>query len=898
MNKSERIMIKMTLNDAKEKHENCFLPDSAFQRRRSSIHLHEAERYLDIRANTLIGLTKPQVQKLVNFDNEYFKQLSNSPIGTFISPYLNPGDVLGKSTEKTPKQDGPKQTKIFIPQNKNKDSDRKTTMELRRAYSNLTTNSRIKTDKNIYQQAFKRSNTDIPEIYTDRRLNLPPLHKRSASTLSRKHLQLGSLRSQHPSFPVEQLPPIQLKPVAIGSNEYGGNLSDESVKDYQKEILNIYKDETNGELNNFEKVLIMRNGSTRTNQGYNRKLKLRRNKAEFNDLIDKSKSIANFPIDKTSFQRKKKIDDIGLLVVTPNTESVKEQSNFEIRKKYGKNLEQNWFKSFIQQTKTTKGDTTDGNVDFHLEMFYSPEPTEDGSVVSDIDDKCKVDSDDESKSNEMTTFERKKNLLEMSALFSSSTDVLTGENNELERDTPSDIEIVLKDNELIQKKTKHKMRKKRRKKEKRCKAMVPRETANEDVPLPIMTDKELRAIRLNIKKKTPAPVLTAKRKFLQCANAIFVAVQFRKILANIRERNRKRRNRKLKKKHRRVTWKQPTDQYAEFERSVTLPTLKDTFMKEIGNKLLRDIYKLNIISENENVVSKNGVNEEQRRNKLQSKFAVEANKASLEDVERLLTDKNRMPKKSNRIRRNSAPLLSMPEGFLIEISENSKGRRHDRSKSVRRTKSVMKKSKRCTKSPNVSKRSSSSPKATSSFGRASRSQSTSCTHKDEIAKEKHFIFHRSDVLKRRYSLDEEELKKCKEIDLSELLRDVEIPAKDIRIQIIRRKMKKQRRRKAEAIHVVIPSPKESEDSVDSESSSELEIESSSDCDEYSNKYTSPFVSAGVAWNRTTKRPTWTSVDVDREFSGVTRFFLEMKACSYIRWTGINQAIISRLDELM
>jgi hypothetical protein len=88
------------------------------------------------------------------------------------------------------------------------------------------------------------------------------------------------------------------------------------------------------------------------------------------------------------------------------------------------------------------------------------------------------------------------------------------------------------------------------------------------------------------------------------------------------------------------------------------------------------------------LVSKNGVNEEQRRNKLQSKFVVEANKASLEDVERLLTDKNRMPKKSNRIRRNSAPLLSMPEGFLIEISENSKGRRHDRSKSVRRTKSV------------------------------------------------------------------------------------------------------------------------------------------------------------------------------------------------------------------
>lgn len=888
----------MTLNNAKEKHENCFLPDSTFQCRRSSIHLYDAERDLSIRANTLIGLAKPQVKKLVNFNNEYFKQLSNSPIGTFIRPYLNPWDALGKSTEKTQTQDGAKQTKIFIPQNKNKDSDRKTTMELRRAYSNLTTNSRIKTDKNIYQQAFKGSNTDIPEIYTDRRLNLPPLHKRSASTLSRKHLQLGSLRSQHPSFPVELLPPIQLKPVAIGSNEYKGNLSDESVKDYQKEILKIYKDETNGELNNFEKVLIMRNGSTRTNQGYNGEIKLRRNKAEFNDLIDKSKHIAKFPIDKNSFQRKKTTDDIGLLVATPNTESVKEQSNFEIRKEYGKNLEQNWFKSFIQQTKTTKGDTTDGNVDFHLEMFYSPEPNEDGSVVSDTDDTCKVDSDDESKSNEMTTFERKMNLLEMSTLFS-STDVLTGENNELERDTPSDIEIVLKKNELIQKKTKHKMRKKRRKKEKRCKAMVPRETANEDVPLPIMTDNELRAIRLNIKKKTPAPVLTGKRKFLQYANAIFVAVQFRKILANIRERNRKRRSRKLKKKPRRVTWKQPSNQYAEYERSVTPPTLKDTFMKEIGNKLLKDIDKLSIISENENVVAKNCVNEEQRRNKLQSKFALEANKASLEDVERLLTDTNRMPKKSNRIRINSAPLLSMPEGFLIEISENSKGRRHDTKKAVRRTKSVMKKNKRCTKSPNVSKRSCSSPKATSLFGRASRSsQSTSCTHKDEIAKVKSIIFHRSQVLKRRHSLDQEELKKCKEIDLSELLRDIEIPAKDIRIQIIRRKIKKQRHRKAEAINVAIPSPEESDDSVDSESSSELEIESSSDCDEYSNTYTSPFVSAGVAWNRTTKRPTWKSADVDRELSRVTRFFLEMKDCSYIRWTGINQAIISRLDELM
>lgn len=843
----------MTLNDAKEKHENCFLPDSAFQRRRSSTHLHDAERDLDIRANTLIGLTKPHVQKLINFDNENFKQLSNSPIGTFISPYLNPGDVLGKSAEETPKLDGAKQTKMFIPQNKNKDCDRKTTMELRRAYSNLTTNSRS-------------SNTDIPEIYTDRRLNLPPLHKRSTSTLSRKHLELGSLRLQHSSFPVKQLPPIQLKPAAIGSNEYGPNLSDESVKDYQKEIFKIYKNETNGELNNSEKELIMRNGSTRTNHGYHAELKLRRNKADGNDLIDINKNIANFPIDKNSFERKKTIDDIGLLVVTPNTESVKEQSNFEIRKEYSKNLEQNWFKSFIQQTKTTKGDTTDGNVDFHLEMFYSPEPTE-------------VDNDDESSSNEMTTFERKNNLLEMSVLFS-STDVLTGENNELDRDTPSDIEIVLKDNELIQKKTKHKMRKKRRKKEKRCKAMVPCENINDDVPLPIMTDKELRAIRLNIKKKMPAPVLTAKRKFLQCANAIFVAVQFRKILENIRERNRKRRSRKLKKTLRRVTWKQPSDQYAEFERSETPPTLKNTFMKEIGNTLLIDINKLNIISENENVVSKNCVNEEQQRKKLQSKFALEANKACLEDVERLLTDTNRMSKKYNRIRRNSAPLLSMPEGFLIEISENSKGPRRDRSKSVRRTKYVMKKSKKCTKSANVSKR------------------STYCTLKDENAKVKSFIFHRSQVLKRRNSLDDKELKNGKVIDLSEFLRDIEIPAKDIRIQIIKRKMKKQRRRKAEAINIVIPPPEESEDSVDSESTSEPEIESSSDYDEYSNNYTSPFVSAGVAWNRTTKRPTWTSADVDREISRVTRFFLEMKDCSYIRWTGIHQAIISRLDELM
>ncbi|CAG2202007.1 unnamed protein product [Mytilus edulis] len=899
-------MVKTTKNNIAVTGDNVKASTAIFQKRRSSNHLQEAEKVLDLRANSLIGLTNQELQKLVNFDNEYFKQLSKSPTGRFYNPAFN------ISTEHN--STGLKQTAYFIDEH-SAASERTTAMELRRAFSNLTKdNIGNRSNKtNIYQQAFKRSKTDMPEMYTNRTFNLPPLHKVSADNRMKKRMTFGASKSRLNSISLEQLPPIQLLKrndrISERQNEEKENeLLEKSLDRVEETIHDVYA--------NQKQVLAFRHSSGKAVHGFTGELKLHPNQSELDDLIERSKNPASI-----SLRRATANGDMGFLVSSANESAnelnvVKEQkSNFEIRKEYGKNLEKNWFKSFLQQAKSQKkGDLASSKFDVNLELFYSPEPTARENEIfddaSDIDSNCDDDidlnegyeRDNRNKVTEMKQFERKKHLLDISALYA-STDVLTGEDNEMDRDTESDIEIILKDNELVQKKTKHKMRKKRRKKEKRYKEIIE----PENIEIPPLTDKELRAMRLNIKKKTPAPVLTGKRKFLQAANAVFVAIQFRKILNTIRERKKKRRSRKSKKKLRRVKWKPSIDEYGAYERNVTSPTLKDKFMADIGIDLLKDVESLDIST---NEILEGTEIEQDRKSRPLSKFGIEVSKACVEDVERLLTDQNRTLKKFSRLRRHSAPLLSMPEGLLIEIKEKSKRRKRDRSKSVRRIKSTKKKIEKRPKTPEVQKCSCIHhehliPDRRTSVTRARASQilSSSCAIKEEsdIPKAKYFRFHRSQVLKRRPSLNEEELKKLKDIDLHELLRGIDMNAKDIKIQIIMRKMKKQKRRKEQILNAVLRTPEESENTdeeLESGSDSETD-ESSSEYDEYNTMNTTPFVSSGVQWNvPKSNRRNFTAADVDRELKRVTRFFLEMKDCSYIRFTGINQAIVKKLDEII
>lgn len=877
--------MKTSENNAKSSNQTKI--SRVFERRRSSAHLQVAENELDLRSNTLIGLSKQQLQKFVNFDKEYFNQLSKSSTLAFALP-------------KTEEIDNcvPKATPSL-----NSAYERTTGMKFRRTHSSLTQETlikRLKEQENVYQKAYQRSNT-LPDFDSPKKSNLPPLMKLAGNNRPKPQRIAGYRPTVPQSTPqVGMLPPITL---TRKNGNYAENYFENEKENKKNEFLEngLASGETEDDNNTSKDVYVIRHGAKKANKAFTGELKLHPNQNDFYDIIDRSKK-APVTSNSTTVLPNRALKEMGFLVSsTGPMEMTKDQareskSNFEIRKEYGKNLEINWFKNFLMQNKLKEGndDLSSSKFDMRLELFYSPEPDENDQNIaeSDVDSNCNENIDvvnDPIESGDKIV-PKKKHLLDISGLFS-STDVLTGEDNELDRDSQSEIEIVLKDNELVQKKTKHKMRKKRRKKAKRCKEILgPKDV---EVEIPQLSDKELRALRLNIKKKKAAPVLTGKRKFLQVANAVFVAVQFRRILFDLRNKKRKSRARKSRKR-KKVKWQSKTGhKYEDYERLLTPPTLREKFLQEIGMDL-SDIENLKIDD-----TEIEAIKAQDCGNKRPSKYWVEAEKACKEDVERLLKDGNRTLKRFKHLRHHSAPSLSKEE-LLIEMKEK-KNRKRDRSRSVKRIKSSSKKATRRGKSPNAAPKCSCSNRAHASRNNSICNTTQICpsTEDAENPKVKQFVFHRSQVLKRRPSLDHQYLNKASEIDLYELLRGIDIPAKDVKIQIILRKMRKQRRLKEQVANISLnPEPEVSED--ESTTSVEPDTESSSsDSDEYSIAYTTPFVSSGVAWNQQkTRHRTFTKADVDRELKHVTQFFLEMKDCSYLRFTGINQAIVERLDEIM
>lgn len=856
---------------------------NVFARRRSSAHLHVAEKELDLRASTLIGLSKDQLQKFVNFDREYFQQLSKSPTFAFAVP------KIGENFPNVQRLDSrhQKQTAHFVKNNIN--CNRTTVMKFQRAYTTSTQDNLI---KNVNKQSYQRTK-ELPDFKASATCSLPPLLKPTDNNCLKKQHIFENDRSQSSPF-VEQLPPIKLKPAASLKSS---KLFTDDLKENRDQIS---ENVCNSGGVNYKSKEILHNDTYRSSGNTSTgELKLHPQHNEFNELLEKNKSKKISTLShSTSVRPIRALEEMGFHVsaAEPFDQAkdnlIESKSNFEIRKEYGRNLEKNWFRNFLLQNKLKEGndDLFSSKFDLRLELFYSPEPieNEEHGTESDIDSKCNENIDITNEQTEVN--EKKKHLLDISGLFS-STDVLTGKDNELDRDTQSEIEIILQDNELIQKKTKHKMRKKRKKKAKRCKEIFGTKSVN--VEIPEVSDKELRALRLNIKKKKSAPILTGRRKFLQVANAVFIAVQFRKILLNIRNKQRKLRARKSRKRTKNVKCEKPLHSYDDYERLCTPQTLKQKFMQEIGTDLLCDVQKLYLKTDTDTTVENQG--------KAISKFWIEAEKACPEEVERFLVDEKRTLKNFKHLRHHSAPDLFRGE-FLIETKEKMKNRKSEKSKALKRVKSSKKKCERSTKSSNLApKCSCTSRKHILRDHSTCNSPNQNCSLKEiaEVPKVKHSVFHRSQVLQRRPSLNEMEISKSSEIDLHELLNDVDIPAKNIRIQIILRKMRKQKRLKDEAIGTNIllrPEPEISED----ESITSVEPESecnSSDTDNCSTVQASPFVSSGVAWNQQKYRHrSFTADDVDQEVKRVTRFFLEMKNCSYIRFTGINQAIVERLNE--
>ena len=600
---------------------------------------------------------------------------------------------------------------------------------------------------------------------------------------------------------------------------------------------------------------------------------------------------------------------------TESFDQQRRQSKFDMRKDYGKNLERNWYMSFLQKARDKNWRH---EVDLRLEMFYSPELYESEGESNDrksLPDSARshavaqdIDADQEATQKVDSLAE----ATELPPEMFSSTDVLMGEKGELDRATPEDIEIILHENKLVERVTKHKMHKKRRRKEEQYKKLIlnGKLTEHRTTDPRQLTDKELRARRLNLKKKTTYPKLNGKRRFRQVVNTIITAIYFSKMLKSIREKNRKERRERMK-RLKKVTWRQKSKcTMQEEESQPDTPTMKEKFMTEIGEMLVKDVQRISLISNSVSEErSEKEKTEQQSSNKetslrRSSRFESVVNLCSTEDVH-----KSKFTGFGRRLRSKSYSDVQTPGPFFIEVRGKNKRRKRDHSKSVaRRSRSSKRPDARFSVFASSPPACTCKPRREQPMQPSSRSQSQAHSHQaqpeEKVAKIKTVAFQRKDALRRRMSLDESDFINKKELSLEELLDGINIPAKEIRIQIVRRKMKKKltryRRMSIEKSPAIPPQIEKESPQEKQESDSETESESSSSDDEPNIYQRSPYVSACVSWNATAMRPrkpTWTVEDVEREVRRVTRLFLDMKDCGYIRWTSFHQAVIGRVNSI-
>lgn len=622
----------------------------------------------------------------------------------------------------------------------------------------------------------------------------------------------------------------------------------------------------------------------------------------------------------------------SLIKQIPKERSKLVKSGYKLRHEYGRNLEKNWFRNeyLKKQTKEKKLNRSPGESGYNLrlDIFYSPEPQSDedsGEEGANIF----LEEDDASMQcggfSTATAEERsRRQRVSMQSLRKSLSLDTHREGDEDTGDTSeSDIEIILKDNQLIQRKTKHKMLKKRKRQIERYKPflLTDIETVREQKETdecPPLTDQEIRALRLNLKNKEKMKKLTGKRKFLQISNAVFAFIQFRNILRSIRRRKkniiRKRQQRIAKMVAKRWTKKIQDNSEESDRESTSKPTLKEQFLQEIGHKLIFDIEKLNIQQtdssdeEEKKDVESDSNNEEdnERKKELQSKvtkpdpdkvskFAAELKKISVKDL-KSVKEITKTTRKRQRKRRHSIPKIGRPFEFLIEIPVKTRQRRSRSRASVPKQSEM-----RRAYSPPAPKCSCHRGKQTETTLRSQPpTKDNKCPHQPEVKSRKvKTVKVNTAGLMRTHSL--ENLSRKRPIELKDLLADIDIPAKEIKLQILARKFRRQRKKKQQIRLSPCRLPERpvlQQEDTDADSDISGGSENSDESD-YDFVYGGPFVGSGVMWNKNSKeamRPTWTEEDVDRELKRITMIFHEMKECKYLRLDGFNDAIMEKLKQ--
>ena len=615
------------------------------------------------------------------------------------------------------------------------------------------------------------------------------------------------------------------------------------------------------------------------------------------DIINK------IPINNSLGVRQINTDDPSTVTILDRQYPVhKESSSFEKRKSYGRNLERNWFTHNLKKSVPSEyfhlNLLSNSETDFSLSQYgysaYSREthrstsPPLEGHVTN-----------------------RKKYLTADDPNMFVSTDVLVGEKGQLDESSSSDYETELRENNIVAKKTKHKMRKVRRQKYDQFRKRFEDEEYSELELRRIagLTEKQLRAMRLKLATPRNIPKLTGIHRFRQVVNAVCIGNYFVKVLKKVRRKRQKLALGVVKKfkKRPRTKPKQTKKQVVERMRTPSPFTLKKQFLIEGGYQLIEDV----------------------------TCMCAHLNLSDIPELTPEIASSliSKIPKKQELgklVRRRGSDAGSIrPDMFKIVATPSRQNTvdQNDKSKRKRSPKKGL------TRNAPMSKHQFQTPdvkKCTCILGKLENENPEQknlmciCSFTKPVEppkqKKKVVMFDKQvifDRFRRRPSLDTVNFKD-KPIELDKLFEEIDFPAKDVRIQILLRKMRKPKKRKVrkkyeerrrsktpERLH---ESPVEKEKEIIEEVAEDngsderkLRRGRSQGRVEEQRKVIDCFVSGtGVAWNkkRTPTKYCYTENEIQRELhvARASDLFMEMKDVSYLRIHPLYQAVKSKLHE--
>jgi hypothetical protein len=522
-----------------------------------------------------------------------------------------------------------------------------------------------------------------------------------------------------------------------------------------------------------------------------------------------------------------------------------------------------------------------------------------------------------------------------------STDVLLGSGNFEEGESESDLETVLKEGEVFTRRTKNKMKKKRMRQFERYLAMLsdPENSETEDqIQMSALSDKDLRAIRLRVDERRFKARHDARTRFTRAGLAVLACV---KLVSGLRKNDvAKSEPQQIKLKARKK--KDKPGKRVKFDpkmKAASTPGAESTLSEEIINKMspkerfmLEFGWMLNDLGvemprvrfmEDGDVTERTSLEDvTSEAPTIQTRVAMPDGKyLTYPGLDIAMAVRARDPRTihtlietpgdrsfegpvtlGRRTRRSSLPTLEKPSYLLFKVMTEHVAKKKGKKKNMKKTKP------RCVN--NI---------YSDLLGEKNKG---ACNHnyvdlnvrgasRTPINDEAIFEEVRIELSDLRRSASTSDISNAlPDVDLRDVIKDIDFPAKEIKLQIVERKLRRQRKKRIARMQREVEARTSNRQDQEQGNARKMEqrVVESEASDEQSTEKSmkvhlrprdTPFVTSGVAWNQKAK-PRLVSPsqeEIDKQLPGLSRLFLEMRDCKYIRWSCNDRKIIERLREV-